>query len=112
MGLIYHSDLAAPLEFGQSVDGFVRRVDPDGKIDLSLDQSGYGRVATLTDDIIEALRNSGGFLEMGDKSSPEKIRQVFGVSKKAYKQALGALFKKRRIEFEGQGVRLVDGASE
>lgn len=108
MGLLYHSELAAPLEIGQTIDGYVRRVLPEGKIDLSLDESGYQRVTTLSDDIIEALRNSGGFLEIGDKSSPERIRQVFGASKRAFKQALGALYKKRRIRFEGQGIRLVE----
>jgi predicted RNA-binding protein (virulence factor B family) len=112
MGLLYQSELATPLEIGQSIEGFVRTVRPDGKIDLSLDQSGYERVATLTDDIVEALRNSDGFLEMGDKSPPEKIRKTFGASKKAFKQALGALYKQRRIQFEGQGIRLVEDASE
>jgi predicted RNA-binding protein (virulence factor B family) len=112
MGLIYRSELATPLEIGQSTKGYVRTVRPDGKIDLSLDQSGYERVATLADDILEALRNSDGFLEMGDKSPPEKIRELFGTSKKAYKQALGALYKQRRILFEGQGIRLVEDASE
>ncbi len=108
LGLLHHSDLASPVEIGQTLEGFVRRVQPDGKIDLSLDASGYGRVASLTDDIIEALRNSEGFLSIGDKSSPEEIRHVFGVSKKAYQQALGALYKQRRIEIQGNGIRLVE----
>jgi predicted RNA-binding protein (virulence factor B family) len=112
MGLIYQSELAAPLEIGQSMAGYVRTVRPDGKIDLSLDQAGYERVGTLADDIIEALRNSAGFLEMGDKSPPERIRKVFGTSKKAFKQALGALYKQRRIRFEGQGIRLVEEGGE
>jgi len=111
MGLLYHSDLSTPLEIGQSIDGFIRKVRPEGKIDLSLDRAGYGRVATLSDDIIEALRNSNGFLSVGDKTPPEKIRHLFGTSKKAFKQALGALYKERRIEFEGQGIRLLEEES-
>ncbi|MCB1228772.1 MAG: GntR family transcriptional regulator [Verrucomicrobiae bacterium] len=108
LGLLYHSDLASPLEIGQTVEGFVRRVWPDDRIDLSLDASGYERVASLTDDILEALRNNDGHLEIGDKSSPEEIRRVFGASKKAYKQALGALYKKRLIRFEKDSVHLVE----
>ena len=112
MGLIYRSELATPLEIGQSIEAYVRTVRPDGKIDLSLDRSGYERVATLADDILEALRNGDGFLEMGDKSPPEKIREIFGTSKKAFKQALGALYKQRRILFEGQGIRLVEDKTQ
>jgi predicted RNA-binding protein (virulence factor B family) len=108
MGLLYHSDLAVPLEIGQRVDGYVRQVRPDGKIDLSLEKAGYTRVGTLADDILEALRVGDGFLDIGDKSSPQKIRRVFGVSKKAFKQALGALYKQRQIRFDGQGIRLLD----
>jgi uncharacterized protein len=111
MGLLYHSDLPNPVEVGQTLDGFIRRVRPEGKIDLSLDRAGYGRVATLSDDIIEALRNSNGYLEIGDKSPPERIRNLFGTSKKAFKQALGALYKEQRIRFEGPGIRLVEDGS-
>jgi len=108
MGLLYHSELSMPLEIGQTVEGYVRQVREDGKIDLSLNQAGYGRVTKLTDDIIEALRNSNGFLRVGDKSPPEKIRHLFGTSKKAFKQAVGALYRQRRIQFDGEGIRLVE----
>ena len=107
IGLLYHSDLAGPLTIGQPMNGYVRAVRPEGKIDLSLDQSGYQRVANLRGDILEALCNGDGYLDVGDKSSPERVREIFGVSKKAFKQALGALYKKRKIVFEGAGIRLV-----
>lgn len=108
LGLLYHSNLGSPLEIGQTMEGYVRRIRPDGRIDLSLDANGYERVASLTEDILDALRHGDGFLALGDKSSPEEIRRVFGASKKAYKQALGALYKRRRIRFDETGVRLVD----
>lgn len=110
-GLLYHTDLASPLEIGRTVEGFVRRVWPDGRIDLSLDASGYQRVASLTDDILEALRHNHGHLGIDDKSSPEEIRHVFGASKKAYKQALGALYKQRKIRLDPKGVWLVEPPS-
>lgn len=107
LGLLYHSEVAQPLTIGQTIGGFVKKIRPEGKIDLSLTESGYGRVASLTDDILEALKHRGGFLEIGDKSPPEQIQKIFGTSKKAFKQALGALYKQRRIAFEGRGIRLV-----
>jgi predicted RNA-binding protein (virulence factor B family) len=106
-GLLYDSDLSAPLEVGQSLDGFVRAVRQDGGIDLALTQSGFGRIKPLAEQIIAALEGNDGFLELDDKSPPEEIQRVFGTSKKAFKQALGGLYKKRKIALEKPGIRLV-----
>jgi predicted RNA-binding protein (virulence factor B family) len=110
-GLLYHDNLAAPLHAGEKLKGFVRTVRPNGKIDLSLDASGYKRVAALTDQIVAALEQSGGQLDFDDDSSPEAIRAAFGVSKKAFKQALGKLYKSRRIQFTKPGVQLLENSS-
>jgi hypothetical protein len=110
-GLLYHHNLAAPLAVGQQLKGFVRTVRSGGKIDLSLDASGYQRVAALTDQIVEALERNGGCLGFDDDSSPAAIRQTFGVSKKAFKQALGKLYKARRIRFQNPGIQLLDNSS-
>jgi uncharacterized protein len=105
-GLLYHDNLAAPLLPGQKVKGFVHTVRPNGKIDLRLDASGYQRVSPLRDQIVQALKDNGGQLALDDDSSPEAIRQKFGVSKKAFKQALGKLYKERRIRFRNPGIEL------
>ena len=110
-GLLYHNNLAAPLAPGQKLKGFVRTVRPGGKIDLSLDATGYQRVTALTDQIVQALEKNGGRLALDDDSSPEEIRRVFGVSKKAFKQALGKLYKGRRIRFEKPGIQLLDNST-
>lgn len=110
LGLLYHDKLATPLEVGQRVKGFVRTVRPNGKLDLSLDPSGYKRVAPLREQIVEALEKAGGKLAFDDDSSPEAIRLKFGCSKKAFKQALGALYKSRRIRFESPGIQLLDNS--
>jgi predicted RNA-binding protein (virulence factor B family) len=110
-GLLYHDNLAAPLATGQKLKGFVRTVRPGGKIDLSLDASGYKRVAALTDQIVQALEKSGGKLAFDDDSSPDAIRKKFGVSKKAFKQALGKLYKSRRIRFTNPGIELLENSS-
>ncbi len=106
-GLLYHTNLAAPLDVGQELTAYVGAIRPDGKLDLLLDPAGYQRVATLTTRILDALEKNAGQLPFDDQSSPESIREAFGVSKKAFKQAIGALYKDRRIRFEPPGIRLV-----
>ena len=110
-GLLYHSNLGGPLTLGQKLQGFVRKIRSDGKIDLSLDADGYKRVAPLTDKIILALQANHGRLAYDDASSPQAIRDTFGASKNAFKQALGALYKKRRIRFLHPGIELLDKPS-
>lgn len=106
--LLYRSDLAGPLPLGKTCQGYVRMVREDGKIDVALDRAGYHRIAPLTDTIVEKLRAAGGRMPFHDGSSPEEIRAAFGVSKKAFKQAIGVLFKARRIAIEEHGIRITD----
>ena len=108
LGLLYHSEIMTPISIGDTIEGYIRKIREEGKIDLTLQQSGYGRVTSLSDDIMEALKHNHGYLDMGDKTAPEKIRAKFGASKKAFKKALGALYRQKKITFEGEGVRLVD----
>lgn len=110
-GLLYRDKVSTPLQIGQRLKGFVRQVRPNGQIDLSLDAAGYGRVTSLSDTILQALRENAGRFSFDDDSSPEAIRQKFGVSKKAFKQALGALYKTRRIQFSRPGIELLDNSS-
>ncbi|MEI6712903.1 MAG: S1-like domain-containing RNA-binding protein [Verrucomicrobiota bacterium] len=107
-GLLYQTDLATPMELGQFVDGYIRLMRPDGKIDLSLDPAGYDRVGPLALQIIAALEANNGRLEFNDKSSPESIRATFATSKKAFKQAVGSLLKDERIVFKNDGIELVE----
>jgi uncharacterized protein len=106
-GLLYRGGTGSPLRVGERVKGYVRALRPDGKIDLSLDPAGYARVAPLSEQIVAALQAAQGRLEVDDKSSPEEIRRLFGASKKAFKQALGALYSERRIRFERGGIEQV-----
>ncbi len=108
-GLLYHTNLAGPLAAGASMRGFVKSVREDDKIDLSLDEAGYARVAPLAEVILDELARVGGRLNFDDSSDPEAIRDRFGVSKKAFKQAIGALYRERRIRFTEPGIELVQG---
>jgi uncharacterized protein len=110
-GLLYHERIAIPVSIGRKLKGFVRAVRPDGKIDLSLDQAGYQRVAPLALRIVQALERNGGRLGLDDDSPPEAVRQAFGASKKAFKQALGTLYKSRRIRFSRPGIELLDNTT-
>ncbi len=107
-GLLYKTDLGSPLAIGQAVEGYVRAIRPDGKIDLLLDPAGYGRIAPLTEQIIDALKKvPSGRLPLGDHSTPEEIRAQFNTSKKAFKQALGALYRQRSIRLIEDGIEFV-----
>jgi predicted RNA-binding protein (virulence factor B family) len=108
MGLLYRDSVPVPVHIGQTLKGFVRAIRPGGKIDLSLDQAGYKRVAPLKQQVIQALEANGGRLAFDDSTSPEVIREKFGVSKKAFKQALGALYKAHQIQFTNPGIALLD----
>jgi len=110
-GLLYKNNLATALKIGAKLKGFVRTVRSGGKIDLSLDAAGYKRVAPLTNQIVEALERNAGKLDFDDDSSPVVIRQNFGVSKKAFKQALGKLYKTRRIAFLKPGIQLLENTN-
>jgi predicted RNA-binding protein (virulence factor B family) len=110
-GLLYHEGISVPVALGQKLKGFVRALRPDGNIDLSLDQAGYRRVAPLALRIVQALQRSGGWLGLDDDNPPEAIRQAFGASKKAFKQALGTLYKARRVRFSKPGIELLDNTA-
>lgn len=105
-GILFFNEVFQPLERGQKIDGFIKQVRPDGKIDLCLQKPGFEKVTDLTEVILKAIREQGGFMPVTDKSPPEEIYRLFGVSKKTYKQAIGALYKKRLITFENNGTRL------
>ena len=111
-GLLYYDSdenrSGRHLELGRSDTGYVKRIRSDGKIDLSLAQSGQTAIETAREVILEALAKSGGRLELGDRSEPEAIRSALGMSKKAFKRAVGALYRERKIIVEAASIQLTD----
>lgn len=105
-GMLYRNEIFQPLKLGSSSVGYIKTIRPDGKIDLSLQPSGYGGIDVFIEKVIDALEKSGGFIEVTDQSPPEVISRVFGMSKKKYKMALGTLYKQKRILLEPKGIRL------
>lgn len=106
-GLVYNADVPSPIKVGQVVEGYVRNVRPDGKVDVALGRAGYRRIAEASELVLTKLRDAGGRLPFHDGSLPEEIRDAFGLSKKAFKQAIGSLYKERLIRIEPDGIHLV-----
>ena len=108
-GLIYHNEIFTPIKPGMRIKGYIQKIREDEKLDISLQPSGYERVEVVAGEIMDRLKRAGGYLEVNDKSSPESIKHVFGVSKKVFKKAVGALYRDRLISIEENGIRLVVG---
>ncbi len=107
-GILYKNEVFQPLKIGQEIDGFIKKIRPDKKIDLSLYKSGFRSIDTLSKKILETLQKQGGFMAVNDKTQPKIIADLFGVSKKSFKKAIGNLYKKRWITLEKDGIRLQD----
>ena len=105
-GLLYRNEVFQTLRKGQHIAGFIKKVRDDGKIDLCLQKPGAEKVDDVSKKIIDILKAQGGFIALDDKSPPEVIYRLFGASKKTYKKAIGALYKKRLILVESTGIRL------
>ena len=106
-GLVYNNEVFRRLERGEHLKGYIKEVREDEKIDVSLSPLGYQRVEGIAGVILSALETQGGFLSVHDKSEPEVIYALFRCSKKAFKQAIGSLYKQHLITLEPEGIRLV-----
>ena len=111
-GMLYQNELYRPVEIEETVDAYVKMVRADGKIDLTLGDKAVNRVRELSDEIMERLKNSGGSLPYGDKSSPDDIKAEFKCSKRDFKQAIGRLYKEHRIVIDGDNIALAEKPSD
>ena len=112
-GLIFRSDIHKNINPGDKIKGFVKQVREDGKIDVVLEPLGYKKsIDKNTQIILDALKENDGFLELTDKSSPEDIKFVLGLSKKAFKRSLGNLYKQKVVELYKDGVKLMENKDE
>jgi len=105
-GILYKNEVFQPLNPGDKIQGYIKKIRTDGKIDLRLDKIGYEKITSFVDRIIVELQKNNGFLPLTDKSSPDEIYKTFKISKKNFKAAIGALYKKRFISLEEDGIRL------
>lgn len=105
-GMIYFNEVFQELVIGQRLQGYIKKVREDGKIDLRLQQTGSRGVDDISQTILETLKRRGGMVAVTDKSPPEDVYALFGVSKKVFKKAIGALYKKRLIIIDTDGIKL------
>jgi predicted RNA-binding protein (virulence factor B family) len=106
-GILYENEVFEQLAKGLKIKGYIKKIRPDNKIDLSLHPLGYEKVDPLTQMILDELKKEGGFIAVSDKSDAEEVYRVFGISKKSFKQAVGALYKRRLITISPEGIRLI-----
>ena len=106
-GMVYHNQVFQRLEKGEHLKGYVKEIREDDKLDISLTPLGYQKVDGIAQTILQALQMQNGFLPVHDKSDPEVIYSLFRCSKKAFKQAIGTLYRQHRIALEPDGIRLI-----
>ena len=107
-GMLYKNELYQKIEEGQKLVGYIKKIREDEKIDVSLQQIGFKQtIVSFEIKILKALKQNDGFLALHDKSAPEDIKYQLGMSKKAFKNAVGGLFRQKLIIISDDGIRLV-----
>ena len=106
-GLIFENQIFQPLHSGMRLKAYVDHVRQDGKIDIVLQQTGRQQTLDFAEVLLRYLYENDGYCNLGDKSPAELIYDRFQVSKKAFKKAIGDLYRRRLIVIEEEGVRLV-----
>lgn len=112
IGLLYHNEVFDNIQIGDMRKGWIKKIRVEGKIDLTLQPSGYGHILDSKEVILAALKKSGGVIELGDKSSPEEIYHRFQISKSAFKKTIGSLYKERLIMLSDDSIRLLSDDAE
>jgi predicted RNA-binding protein (virulence factor B family) len=106
-GLLHSNEVYRNIKIGDRMKGYIKTIRPDNKIDVVLDKPGYARIEKEEEKIMRLLNEHNGYLPYHDKSDPEDIYSFFGMSKKTFKMALGALYKQHKITFEKTGIKAV-----
>lgn len=107
-GLVYQNEIFKELNIGDKLEGYIKNIREDNKLDISLQAIGYSKFNDVNTELIyRKLEENDGFLAITDKSSPDEIYSTFGISKKAFKKSLGFLYKERKIIIEPNGIKLI-----
>jgi len=105
IGMLYSNEVFQPLKTGQITKAIVKKIRDDNKIDLRLNQVGKKSIFPNQELILNKLKEGNGFIPLNDESSPEEIYNSLGISKKAFKKAIGNLYKKQRIDITVKGIK-------
>lgn len=105
-GVVYKNQIFRPIFPGDRLKGYINKIREDDKIDLLLEKPGYGKIDSISEEILETIVQNRGFIAVTDKTSPDVITSLFGISKKNFKKAIGNLYKLQLIVIEKDGIRL------
>ncbi len=106
-GILYANETFKPLHVGDVFTCFVKNIRTDNLIDLSLERIGRGKIDGNTEFLLEKLKKNNGYLHLSDKSDPEEIKDELKMSKKTFKQVIGALYKKGILEISEDSISLI-----
>jgi predicted RNA-binding protein (virulence factor B family) len=107
IGLLHSNEIYREMVIGEKLEGFVKSIRPDNKIDVVIGKPGFQKVEDETAKILRLLAENDGYLPYHDKSDPEDIYAFFGMSKKVFKMTTGMLYKQQKIVFTKTGIQLV-----
>ena len=108
LGMIYHNQIFDPIRVGDSLEVYVNKLREDGKIDLLIQKPGHLSIGDSTENVLQYLKDNDGFTPINDKTAPEVIYDIFKMSKKQYKKAIGGLYKKKLIRITEEGIFLIN----
>jgi len=104
--MVYKNELFQVVNPGDRLKAFVKYVREDGKVDVNLTKLGYKNIEPDAKKILEKLNENDGVLFLNDKSDPEDIQFTLQLSKKAFKRAIGNLYKQKLIQIKEDGIYL------
>lgn len=105
--MIYKNQLFRPIRVGDKTKGWVRKITEDMRIDVSLQQTGLAEVETSVVKLEQMLREHGGVLGVNDRSEPQEVARLTGMSKKVFKRALGMLLKRGKVRQTDHGIETI-----
>ena len=109
-GLVYHNEVFDKVSVGDAKTGYIKEIREDGKVDVSFNPFGVAAIDSSKDIIWKQLQIAPeGMLPVNDKSDPGAIREMFGLSKKVFKKAIGGLYKEGKILITAAGITLNKG---
>ena len=106
-GLLYSNEIFSDIEEGMQTEGYIKKIREDNKIDVSLRPQGFRAVIDSDVDKILMKLEEKGFLLLTDKSSPESIKFHLQMSKKAFKKAVGNLYRQKQIVILDDRIELI-----
>lgn len=106
-GLLYKNEVFEDLRTGDRIIGYIKKIRPDGKIDVSRRPLGVANLEQSAQEVYDYLKQNKGFIPLTDKSNPEEIKDLLEMSKKSFKKAIGILYKEKKVDLRPNGVYLL-----